>query len=190
MVNLKQYSFVGLGLIAMIAVGADEIDISLSSEAARLGYLTDSSLIGLPGGDLGIGVLFNEDSDVMSHLGLTVRGQPAGEAPVNFGLGGRLYLGRLDEADASVAGLALGGRVSYTVPANIPLHLVGEAFYAPKITSLGEAESFLDLTTRFEVEFTPRAAGFVGYRLLEIGTEDDDDVEADDSVHLGVRLTF
>jgi hypothetical protein len=48
----------------------------------------------------------------------------------------------------------------------------------------------LDLITRFEVEFIPRTLGFIGYRLFEVDLEAGDEVQLDDNIHVGLRLSF
>jgi hypothetical protein len=88
-----------------------------------------------------------------------------------------------------VLSAALGGRVGYTIPANIPLLITVEGFYAPEVLST-EGENMLDLITRFEVEFIPRTLGFIGYRLFEVDLEGRDEVQLDDNIHVGLRLNF
>ncbi len=176
-----------LGMGGVAAAYADQVEIFLSERAAQFGY---SRPIGVSAGDLSAAIFFNEDDDLMVNGGLVVSGQPPGQMPFSFGAGAKAYLFALDDADEDVLAAALGGRVRYTIPANIPMHVSAEAFYAPSITTSSDADNMLDFITRFEIEFIPRTAGFIGYRLLEVDLGDGRDVELDDNIHIGLRLNF
>lgn len=180
---------VALGLYCCgMSVHADQAEIFLSERAAEFDYARP---INTSAADVSAGVFFNEDSDLMLNGGLVVSGQPPGELPFDFGLGAKAYAAGLDDADEDIAAVALGGRVGYTIPANIPLHLTAQGFYAPSITAFSGADNLLDFIARFEVEVIPRTTAFIGYRVLQVGLEDgNDDVDLDDNIHIGLRLTF
>ncbi|MGH8502470.1 MAG: YfaZ family outer membrane protein [Gammaproteobacteria bacterium] len=181
--------FLGMGgaFGGPISAHADQLELFLSERAAQIGY---AKPIGVTNSDAMAALFFNEDSDLMINAGLMAFGQPPGQLPFSFGAGAKAYAFSLDDADEDVAAGALGGRVAYTFPANIPMHISAEAFYAPEITTTGEGENMLDFNTRFEVEFIPRTSGFIGYRKLEVDLEDRGDVELDDNIHVGLRLNF
>ncbi|MFP4160430.1 MAG: hypothetical protein ACLFSK_00405 [Ectothiorhodospira sp.] len=56
--------------------------------------------------------------------------------------------------------------------------------------TFGVADDFYDLGLRYELEVTPGARGFIGYRLMEADLDRGGDYELDDNVHFGVRLDF
>lgn len=172
---------------ALNVAHADQFEAFLSERAAQIGY---AKPIGVTNSDAMAALFFNEDSDVMLNGGVMAFGQPPGQLPFSFGAGAKVYAFSLDDADETLAAGALGGRVVYTIPANIPMHVSAEAFYAPGVTTTGEGENMLDFNTRFEVEFIPRTSGFIGYRKLEVDLENGDDVELDDNIHVGLRLNF
>ena len=91
-----------------------------------------------------------------------------------------------------MSALALGARLAYIIPSNIaPTAFVAEGFFAPTVTTFGDAERLFELDSRLEIEITPTALGFVGYRLVTTRmTEASDDVEVDDSVHVGIRFNL
>lgn len=167
------------------AASAGDLEIALNQDAAQLGYKT-----GFGTGNFDFGVFFNEDDDLLGSVGLTVAGVPAGETPLTFALGTRLYAATLDIPDADVLALSLGGQVRYTIPSNMPMHLLAGVFYAPDITTFNDADEFLDFVVRFEVEFVPRTSGFIGYRLLEADTDSQGSHELDDNLHVGISLHF
>lgn len=170
---------------------AAELELSLSSESIKAEYIMDSSLIGAGGADLSVGLFYNEDSDLMGNLGLTVSGVPAGQVPFTFGVGTRFYGGRVKQGgDNTVYALAIGGRGKYTIPANIPMHVGGEIFYAPKVTTWSDGRDLIELNLRYEIEFIPQTLAFVGYRLLRTNLEQGGNPRLDNNVHLGIRLHF
>ncbi|SEQ45573.1 hypothetical protein SAMN05421693_13311 [Ectothiorhodospira magna] len=166
------------------------LDIYLSQKTAQFNFITDSSAIGFGGADLFFGLFFNEDSDYMLTTGMNVRGVPAGEQPLTFGVGGKLYLGFVDEPDQTFQSLGLGGEVRYTIPANTPMFFALEGYYAPPITSLSNGDGLWDLAVRYELEVTPGAAGFIGYRRVEVDLDKQEDYRLDDRFHFGIRINF
>src|SRR5680860_100441 len=163
--------FLAVGTGALGAAGAayaDQLEAFLSQRAAQIGYAKP---------------LGTSNSDVMLNGGVMAYGQPPGQLPFSFGAGVKAYAFSLDDADETVAAGALGGKVTYTIPANIPMHVSAEAFYAPDITTTGEGDNMLDFNTRFEIEFIPRTSGFIGYRKMEVDLDNADDAELDDNIH-------
>ncbi len=179
--------FLAVGTGAVGAAHADQLEVFLSQRAAQIGY---AKPLGTSNSDAMAAVFYNEDSDVMLNGGVMAYGQPPGQLPFSFGAGVKAYAFSLDDADETVAAGALGGKVTYTIPANIPMHLSAEAFYAPDITTTGEGDSMLDFNTRFEIEFIPRTSGFIGYRKMEVDLDNAEDAELDDNIHVGLRLNF
>ena len=83
----------GTGLITTSAQGAG-LDISLSNETANIMYLTDSGSLGYGGADIGIGVFYNENSDVILNGQILVTGKPIGDKKGGFqyGVGGKVFV--------------------------------------------------------------------------------------------------
>src|SRR5680860_398164 len=175
--------FLAVGTGALGAAGAayaDQLEAFLSQRAAQIGY---AKPLGTSNSDAMAAVFYNEDNDVMLNGGVMAYGQPPGQLPFSFGAGVKAYAFSLDDADETVAAGALGGKVTYTIPANIPMHVSAEAFYAPDITTTGEGDNMLEFNTRFEIEFIPRTSGFIGYRKMEVDLDNADDAELDDNIH-------
>ena len=170
---------------------AADFEAALSSETAQFTLRSDSSVIGWGGSDLGLGLFYNEDDDIIFTGSLLQMRQASEQNPLTFGVGVKAYLGALDDPDEDVTAFSIGGQVRYTIPGTMPMAVYLEGFYAPEITSFGDTEEITDYTFGFQIEALPQTIAFVGYRKLEIETEDEGDYEADDgNLHLGVRLTF
>lgn len=189
---LKHALLPALGLTITAAnVQAADLELALSGASAAAEIYVDSGVIASGGADIRFSGLFNEDDDVMGSLGLVVRGTPAGRQPFSFGLGGQIYLVNLEDADLSVSALALGGSYKYFIPANMPVALGLELFYAPGITTSGDADSFMDFRARAEIDLLPSATIFAGFRSVTTELEGtSDDYEIDDNFHVGIRVQF
>jgi hypothetical protein len=172
------------------AAHAAGLEAYLSDKTAQIQFINDAGFIGLPGADMSFGFFYSDDKDYMGTVGLHAAGTPAGDHPVTFGLGGRLYLGSVDRPDQDFQNIALGGSVRLTIPANMPMALVGELHYAPAVTSFGDSDELLDWGVRYELEVTPGVSGFVGYRRLTLDLDRDSSYKVDKRVHLGIRFAF
>lgn len=181
----------GIALAAILPVAeAADFEAALSQDTAQFTFRSDSSIIGWGGADLGIGLFFNEDDDYIGSFSLLQMRQASQENPLTFGVGIKGYLGHLDGPDATVAGLGIGGQVRYTFPGTMPMAVYLEGYYAPEITSFADADEIIDYTLGFQIEALPQTIAFVGIRHLEFEVDGDDYEADDDSLHVGVRLTF
>jgi hypothetical protein len=184
-------SCLGILLAAALPVAeAADFEAALSSETAQFTFRSDSSIIGWGGADLGIGLFFNEDDDFIGSFSLLQMRQASQETPLTFGVGIKAYLGQLDDPDADVGGLGIGGQLRYTIPGTMPMAAYFEGYYAPEITSFADADGIIDYTLGFQIEALPQTIAFVGIRHLEFDLDGDDYEADDDSIHFGVRLTF
>jgi len=174
-----------------VSARASTLDISLGDKSANFELLMRSASLGVGGTNAGFGLFFNENDDVVLHARwLGVNARPTPTSALSFTAGVKAYFGELDEVDESLGGVAVGGGVSLLRPSpSMPLSLGVEAYYAPQITSFGDAESILEVGVRLEVDLMPTTRAYIGYRLLETEyTGVSDTVELDDAVHFGVRM--
>ncbi len=179
-------------IIALIpfALWAADFEIALNNKAANLEYTDDAEVIGLEGADIEAAVFFNKDDDFAIVLGLQTDGAPTGNQPFAFTLGARLYLTELDSPNASVQALALGAGFDYFIPANTPMMVGGKIYYAPSVTSMGDADSLLDFRAQFAVDLLPNAAVFLGYRKFQVDLDGAGKKDLDEDFHLGLRFHF
>lgn len=178
-------------LTIYVNAAASDFEAALSQETAQFTFRSDSSIIGWGGADLGLGLFYNEDDDIIFSASLLQMRQPSEQNPLTFGVGVKAYLGTLDDPDEDVAAFGIGGQVVYTIPGTMPMAVYFRGHYAPEITSFGDTEEVTDLTLGFQIEALPQTIAFIGWRSLEIETEDEGDYDADDgNIHFGVRLTF
>ncbi len=193
--------FVGSLMLGAIMVPwqqavAGAIDFRLGGNMAEAAFLTQTASFGYGGADIGFGVLFNEDDDIIGHAAVLVTGSSAGDVKaLQFGVGAKLYGGTLDgqgdnNLDKNGGAIAIGGRIRYVFPSSTPFAVLGEAFYAPSVTSMSGFDGLQEYRVALELEVTPSARAYMGYRYLEVTVNDSYDYEVDDSAHIGVRFEF
>jgi hypothetical protein len=70
--------------------------------------------------------------------------------------------------DIDGGAVAIGARVRYVFSGGLPIALLGEAYFAPEVTSLSEFDGVVEYRLAAEFEITPSARAYLGYRLLEV----------------------
>ncbi len=184
-------------LIPINHVSAGAIDFRVGQDVAELTFLTQTSSFGYGGADIGFGALINEHNDVIANASILVSGSNTGDVKgLHFGVGVKAYAGAIDgpsstPLDVNGGAIAIGGRIRYVFPGNSPLAVLGEAFYAPEMTSISDFDQLLEYRVALEMEVTPSARAYLGYRLLEVEFNDNNsDFEVDNEAHIGVRFEF
>ncbi|GMR01578.1 MAG: hypothetical protein BMS9Abin19_0977 [Gammaproteobacteria bacterium] len=186
-------------LIPFNNVSAGAIDFRIGQDFAELTFFTQNSSFGYGGADIGIGVLFNEYNDVIANGYILVSGSSSGDVKaLHFGVGAKIYGGDIkgpDTAPVDIQGgaVAIGGQVRYVFPGSAPFAVLGEIFYAPEVTSISEFDRLLEYRVALELEVTPSARAYVGYRLMEVNFKafgSNVDYKVDDSANIGVRFEF
>ena len=186
-------------LIPFNSVSAGAIDFRIGKDMAELTFFTQNSSFGYGGADIGFGVLFNQYNDVIANGSILVSGSSAGDVKaLHFGVGAKLYGGDINgpgntSFDIQGGAVAIGGQIRYVFPGSAPLAVLGEIFYAPEVTSISEWDRLLEYRLALELEVTPSARAYVGYRMMEVRFNtagSNVDYEVDDSANVGVRFEF
>jgi hypothetical protein len=192
---LRKALLVTVILFSFKNVYAGAIDFRVGSEMAELSFLTQASSFGYGGADIGFGLLINEHNDVMINGSILVSGSSAGDVNgLHFGVGAKVYAGVIDgpnsDIDIDGAAVAIGARVRYVFSSSTPIAILGEAYFAPEVTSIAEFDGLVEYRLALELEITPSARAYIGYRNLEVTFNDRVDYEIDDAGHVGVRFEF
>ena len=172
------------------------LDFRVGKDAAELTFFTQTSSFGYGGADIGFGALVNEHNDVMANGSILVTGSSTGDVKgLHFGVGAKAYVGSLEgpssvSIDVDGGAIAIGGQLRYVFPGSTPFAVLGEAFFAPEVTSISEFDGLLEYRVALELEVTPSARAYVGYRVLEVTYDSNVDYEVDDAAHIGVRFEF
>lgn len=188
--------------LAVWSMGAQAtgIELALSNKTANLALLINPYQFQMGGGsELALGAFINEGGDNLVHATLMARGyRQTNRSQYNLGAGIKLIGGDINietdtgDDDESVGALGLGFQAGMLLnPSRMnPVEFTVEGFMAPKITSFSDAESFSEIGARLQVEVIPQARAYIGYRRMKFDTNDYNNVNLDQSVHLGIKLTF
>jgi hypothetical protein len=177
------------------------LDLKISNEMAEAIFLTQNATFGYGGADIGFGLLINENDDFMLTGAIMVSGSGTGDVrALHLGVGGKAYAGRLDfqsnnsvnssQEKPSGGAIAIGGSVRYVFPAKMPFAILAEGYWAPSVLSFSDFDSLLEYRADFELEVTPSARAYVGYRKLQVDLDTGYQYDVDDTVHIGVRFEF
>jgi len=193
---LRKALIITAALIPFNNVSAGAIDFRVGQDMAEVSFLTQTASFGYGGADIGFGALVNEYNDVIANGSILVSGSAAGDVKgLHFGVGAKAYAGTLEgptstSLDVDGGAIAIGGRIRYIFPGNTPLAILGEAFYAPEVTSISDFDGLVEYRAALELEVTPSARAYIGYRRLDVTFSRDIDYKVDDEAHIGVRFEF
>lgn len=172
---------------------ASGIDFRLGSRTAEFTFLTESATFGYGGADMGFGVFIDENDTVMGSGSILVSGSSDGDVRgMQLGVGVKVYGGTLDTVNNdSGAGLGLGGHIRYVMPSSTPVALVLEGWVVPEVVSMADFDGIREYRFAVELEVTPSARGYIGYRHLEVDVDSlANELELDDRAHVGVKFSF
>ncbi len=190
-----------LAIAPFSTASAAAIDFRLGSKMAEVMYKTQDATFGYGGADIGLGVFLNENDDLLATGSILVSGSNEGDVKgLHFGVGAKIFAGILDFPspvdNQEGAALAIGAQVRYVLPGKMPMAILLEGFGAPDVTSASDFKGVREIRLAIELEITPSARAYIGYRALEVelnnglGNVNGKDHELDDKAHVGVRFAF
>jgi len=188
---IKKVLLIVLVLSPFSNVAANGLDLRLSKDAAELTLLTDSSTFGYGGADVGVGVILDDNDNVIFNGSIIVSGSSVGEIKaLHFGVGVKAYVGRIDVVNDTGGALSIGATGRYVFPGTTPLAILVEAFVAPSVSSLGDFDGVSEFRFGVEAEVTPSARAYIGYRNLDVDTNAGPEFEIDNAINFGVRFSY
>jgi len=188
---LKKISIALALLVLSNQLHARGVDIKLAEKMAEINYLTESSTFGYGGSDIGLGVFFNDADDFQLQGQILITGNPAGNnKSLQFGIGGKLLYSSLDAPNEKVGAMAVAAQLRYVIPSSTPVAFLGAIYYAPGITTFSNAENFKEFLFAIELEVTPSARAYLGYRNMEYEFGGNSVYTLDDSAHIGIKFDF
>ncbi|MDT8281530.1 MAG: YfaZ family outer membrane protein [Gammaproteobacteria bacterium] len=186
-------------LVPATNVAAGAIDFRVGKDMAELSYYGQTSSFGYGGADMGLGVLFNDDKDVIANGSILVSGSSSGDVKaLHFGVGAKVYGGDISGSksqsfDVQGGAVAIGGQIRYIFPSSTPFAVLGEVFYAPEVTNIADWDRTQEYRVALELEVSPSARAYVGYRKLEVKFDSNGsnhNYDVDDGLNIGVRFEF
>lgn len=189
--KLRAAGMILLGAFSASAL-ADNIDVNVRDKAIRGTYSMDLTSRGYNGLSADFGVLYNEDKkqldgDTLVHAGLMVSGENWSQSGTfDISIGGRMIYTSPGKSD--LGALAFGGQLRFS-----PVHRLGiggSVFYAPSITSFMDADRYMETTLRVDYQILPQAFVYIGHRKIEVDTDNVNNVELDEGMHVGFKMLF
>lgn len=170
-----------------IPVSADNLDLNLSNNAARLIYGNDHGTW-----ETMYGLLYWEPetggSELLGHVGLNVLGGSSGKHHLEGRLGGNIYFASTNSADIFVLGL--GGELNF-FPNSGSVGIGIKAYFAPEIVAGGDVDQFSEIGVRLLLQLFDSGSIYVGYREIKARfATSQTTITLEDGVHAGLMLRF
>lgn len=187
---LRLVSFSTL-LVASMQVSATGLEFRVSNETAEVMYLYKSSTFGYGGSDVSWGYMFNEQDDSMLSASFLISGNGAGsKRALQFGVGMKAFLVDMAGTDIQGGGLGIGGLLRYVFSSTTPFAILVEGYTVPDITGFSDTEGFSESRLALELEVSPSARAYIGYKSVSFRDAASNKYELDNEAHVGVRLSF
>lgn len=180
---MRSLLMVCLGMSLAPFSHADKVNLYLNNDTFSLNYSTAAFA---EHSNVDLGWLHSTDNGDIANLGFQVEQSAGGNN--TYALGGQLIGIFNDVKNASA--LALGGRFNVSLPSDPKVHFGGHAWFAPKVTSFGDATGYQDWGLRVGYQALERGEIFVGYQYAKVEYKSNFDVKVQDNIHVGMELTF
>jgi len=179
-----------VGAVVLCAqVMADEIDLSLNSDALRLQYVYEMKSTGL---NFDGGWLYHSDNGDVLHAGIhLVDLASSGVSTIKAGLGGRLVYTDGEISKQSGVAVPIGGFARYTPRGLDRLSVSGSLYFAPDILAMGDMDKYEEYTLRVSYNVLRQADLYIGARYVRGGYKNGvPDARYDTGMHVGMSLRF
>lgn len=177
------------GVPALALAQGSGLDVNVSNHSVRAAYDTELTFSGL---DLSFEGMHNTDYGTLAGAGLGLRANanPSG-SPVTVVIGAKaLWIDPDYSGISSGQVLALGGGVTFPLPTYNRIVFGGYLYWAPKITSFGNAKRFLEEEVRGGYRLLPNGTVYLGYRHVTAAFTNTDNLLIDNGFNLGFELRF
>jgi hypothetical protein len=167
-----------------------EVEVFVAEDAIQATYKMTMDVGSLEGNAVQGGFFLSEQRDFVLVGEMLVPVSDRARHPRwSLDVGPRAYGALLNAENEDVFALAIGGKLSYLFRQNGATTMSVSAFYAPDITTFGQADNATDVAVRFETQLTEAGRIFVGYRVFEFDLQDANRT-IDDGAHVGFVRRF
>jgi YfaZ precursor len=175
------------------AAMADTADLNLRNSSAQFQYSMKMSRESLGKTELQLGALYSDDNNnrnTLGDVGVLVKDEVGNKAPgLSVGIGAKGLVAHTDGTNESA--IALGGLVRYSPSSISRMGILGLAYFAPNITTFGDADRYFEYRVQAEYSVIPNAAVYIGYRDIEFNLNTGQgNTTLDEGAFIGVRMTF
>lgn len=165
------------------------VDFNLSNSAIRAAYDAALTLSGL---DFSLEGLHNSYDGSLASVGLGLRANAnPGASPVTALIGAKaLWVDPDYPGVSSGTAVALGGGLNFSLPSYNRIAFGGYLYWAPKVTSFGNAQRFLEEEARAGYRLLPNGTLYIGYRHVTATFKNTDSLVIDNGINIGMALRF
>ncbi len=187
---LRKILAISLVSVASVAA-ADTLDIGLSNSTAQFKYGVPSTLAGKS--EMYAELMYNDENSVIGGVGLLVANDELQVPGLTIGIGAKAVAASVKYSPSrkSASAVALGAQVRYELPVERRVAFAGEAYYAPQITTFGDADHYQQIGARAEFSISPQMQVYAGYRKTWFTLKNTSaDATLINGPHLGVQFSF
>lgn len=175
---------------ACAQVLADEVDLSLNSDALRLQYVYEMESTGL---NFDGGWLYHSDNGDVVHGGIHLvdLASSGGRDKIEAGIGGRIVYTDGEVSNQSGFSVPIGGFARYTPRAIDRLSVSASLYFAPSILTIGDMDQYQEYALKVSYNVLRQADVYIGARYVR-GDYDNNvpDVHFDTGMNIGISLRF
>lgn len=187
---LQTTAFCVAGLVTFGASAQQAgLSFKLGDENARVGVFSESEWMSEVY-RYDVGFEYNSNQDYVVDLSAMYLNKGLFNPNVDLGFKGKGVFAFMDDLNVDGYAAMLGVYGRFWLPTSVPSALVAEYLVAPQILSFGDADSMNEFMVRGQIQLLRNMNGFIGYRRFNVDFEAFKDVEIEDSVHIGVELSF
>lgn len=172
-----------------ITAQAQSLDVAVSSDSAKVQYNAPFKPANFGLNQFDVGFMFTDEDDAVASYGMRVSDEADAATPgLEAGLGFKVYAASADNNGSLAVGL--GGELHYIAP---QLRRVGFGIYgyfAPDIVAFIDTDTFFDWGASIGYQVLPEASVYLGYRKVEMGLNNGNDLVIDSGGHLGFKYGF
>ena len=180
----KLAQLVCCSLLTHLSVSANEASIDFGSDVVNIDFVSENVIQDT---SIGFGGLFADDDISLVNVSMMVKGDLGDDSNWNVGLGGNLYLAKVD--DEYVQGFGLGTEIAYQFSRFPKLSAKTSLYYVPSVAISDDLDHMVDFTAKLSYQLLNRADVFIGYRNVELDA-DHGSIELDEGFHAGMTFTF
>jgi hypothetical protein len=192
-------------LVLSPAAFADSLNVNLNNNAAQFQFNGSASDFIEGNSEIHGGILYNDVNNLFFDAGLLVKGgSEDGNSPgLSVGVGVKGVFGSIHTKTTSatvppvttdvtntVSAIGVGGELVFALPTPTRVAVVGEYYASPKIMSFADSERFNQFGIRLEVEVSPQANVYIGYREIGFGIKGSGTANLDKGTNFGVIVSF
>jgi hypothetical protein len=183
---------VALSLLTLCTTAmADTMDLNLRNSSAQFQYSAAMGRDSLGKTEFHVGALYsdsNNSNNTYGDFGVEVKDEIGSKAPgFSVGIGIKGLVAHTQGTNES--GVAMGGMLRYSPPSISRLGIVGQLYFAPNVTTFGDADRYVETVARLEYDVIPSAAAYIGYRDMYFNFNSGD-ATVDQGAFIGVRMSF